>query len=59
MDTDLEFFERLMNEQELKMKDNTTINESVDNIVNPLQIKINKVIIEKRDNKKKIKMVFE
>lgn len=59
MDTDLEFFERLMREQELKMKDNTTINESVNNNVNPLQIKINKVIIEKRDNKRKIKMVFE
>lgn len=61
METDLEFFERLMKEQELK-KDNPIQNNSVDNIthiVNPLQIKIHKVVIEKRDNKKKINMIFE
>lgn len=63
METDLEFFERLMKEQELK-KDNPIQNNSVDNIthiVNPLQIKIHKIVIEKRDNKKKKKMnmIFE
>lgn len=63
METDLEFFERLMKQQELK-KDNPIQNNSVDNIthiVNPLQIKIHKIVIEKRDNKKKKKMnmIFE
>lgn len=60
MESDLEFFERLMREQEQKEKDRR-INEIIENItyiINPLQI--NTVNDDKKQKKKKlISMVFE
>lgn len=62
MESDLEFFERLMREQEQKEKEeDRRINEIIENItyiINPLQI--NKVNDDKIQKKSKIiPMVFE
>lgn len=62
MESDLEFFERLMREQEQKEKEeDRRINEIIENItyiINPLQI--NKVDDDKIQKKRKIiPMVFE
>ena len=62
MESDLEFFERLMKEQEQKEKEeDRRINEIIENItyiINPLQI--NTVNDNKKQKKKKlISMIFE
>jgi len=62
MESDLEFFQRLMREQEQKEKEeDKRINEIIENItyiINPLQI--NTVNDNKKQKKKKlISMVFE
>jgi len=61
MESDLEFFQRLMREQEQKEKEeDKKINEIIENItyiINPLQI--NTVNDDKKQKRKIIPMVFE
>ena len=61
MESDLEFFQRLMREQEQKEKEeDKKINEIIENItyiINPLQI--NTVNDDKKQKRKIISMVFE
>uniref|UniRef100_A0A6C0CPS2 Uncharacterized protein n=1 Tax=viral metagenome TaxID=1070528 RepID=A0A6C0CPS2_9ZZZZ len=57
METDLEFFERLMKDHEMKMKDKNENKNEIIHIINPLQVK--KVIANKPKKDTKMKMVFE
>ena len=61
MESDLEFFERLMREQQQKKDEDNRINEVIENItyiINPLQI--NTVNDNKKQKERKlISMVFE